>query len=93
MLEILILIFLVINVGKKAKRKGLDVIKWRVLTVVAWVLAEMLGLFIGIMLIGKDDLIKLMMIGIVSAFGGYLLIKYNLDKYPDIDDDINNIGR
>ncbi|HRD57292.1 MAG TPA: hypothetical protein PK504_04550 [Ferruginibacter sp.] len=93
MLEILILVFLVINVGNKARRKGLNVLRWRVLTVLAWIVAEMLGLFIGIMLVGKDDLVKLMMIGIVSAFGGYLLIKYNLDKHPDIDDDINNIGR
>ncbi|RYY65937.1 MAG: hypothetical protein EOO13_16490 [Chitinophagaceae bacterium] len=96
MLDIIILVFLVIQVGNKARRKGLNVLKWRVLLVVAWITAEFLGLLLGVMLLGYDqaNLPSLLLIGIVSAFGGYLLIKYNLDKYPDDPgNDVDNIGR
>jgi hypothetical protein len=34
-----------------------------------------------------------MLIGVASAFGGYLFIKYILEKKPDFyEDDINSIG-
>lgn len=95
MIEIIALIFLVTQIGKKAKLKGLNVLKWRMLTVAAWIGAEFLGLMLGVALLGFNEttLVKLMLIGIVSAFGGYLLVKYNLDKYPDIEDDIDQIGK
>lgn len=94
MLDIIILVFLVIHVGNKARRKGQPVIKWRALTIAAWLGAEFLGLLIGVAIlgIGKEAFYNLMMIALVSAFGGYLLVKYNLDKYPDIEDDIDRIG-
>ncbi|RYY46132.1 MAG: hypothetical protein EOO06_15140 [Chitinophagaceae bacterium] len=94
MLEIIILVFLVVHVGNKARRKGLNVMRWRVLMIAAWVAAEFLGLMLGVMILGYNtsNLLNLMVIGLVSAIGGFLLVKYNLDKYPDLDDDINNIG-
>ena len=34
-----------------------------------------------------------MSMGIISAFGGYLVIKFILDKKPDfVDEDVNGIG-
>ena len=87
-MDIIILVFLVIHVGRKAARKGQPVLKWRLLTVGAWLGAEFLGLLLGVMILGfnKEHLPNLMIIALVSAIGGYLLIKYNLDKYPDTTD-------
>lgn len=94
MIEIIALIYLVIHTGRKAKRKGQDVLKWRVLTVIAWLGAEFLGVMLGYFLLGfsQQTLPKLMLIGAMSAFGGYLLVKYNLDKHPDINEDIDKLG-
>lgn len=89
MLDLLILVFIVIHIGNKARRKGQNVFKWRLLTVVAWLAAEFFGLLIGVAILGfsKEVFFNLMIIGLVSAFGGYLLVRYNLDKYPDIEDE------
>ena len=95
MLEIILLIFLTKNIGVLAERKGLSPAKWKWITVGAWVVFELIGLFLGIIMFGQDNLVGLMLFGIVCAFGGYLAVKYNLDKRPDnmINDDIDSIGR
>jgi hypothetical protein len=95
MLEIILLIFLTKNIGVLAERKGLSPVKWKWITVGAWVVFELIGLFLGIIMFGQDNLVGLMLFGIVCAFGGYLAVKYNLDKRPDnlINDDIDSIGR
>ncbi|RYD74797.1 MAG: hypothetical protein EOP53_17605 [Sphingobacteriales bacterium] len=96
MLEIIALIFLTKNIGEKATRKGLPPGRWKLYTVLAWFGAEVLGFILGAMLFGNENLIGLMLFAMVCAVGGYLLIKYNIDKYPDnpdsLDDDINRIG-
>lgn len=88
MLDIIILVFLVIRVGNKAERKGQPVLRWRILTVAAWFAGELLGLLLGFALFGfsMQSLPTLMLIAIMGAFGGFLLVKYNLDKYPDLTD-------
>lgn len=94
MIEIIVLIILAINIGKVATRKGEKPVKWQVLTVIGWVVAELLGVMLGIMFFGKGNLIGLMLLGLISAVGGYLIVKAQLDKIPDhLEDDINNIGQ
>jgi len=94
MVEIIVLIILVIHVGKVATRKGEKAVKWQLLTVGAWVAAEIVGLMIGITFFGTGNIIGLMLLGLISAVGGYLIIKAKLDKIPDkIDNDIDQIGR
>jgi len=95
MLEIILLIFLTKNIGTLAERKGLRPVKWKWITVGAWVTFELAGLFIGLIMFGQDNLVGLMLFGIVCAFGGYLAVKYNLDKRPDnqMNEDIDSIGR
>ncbi len=93
MIEIIALIFLCIKNGKLALQKGLKPGKWKLYTVIAWIVTEMMGVILGLMLFGEENLIGIMMLGLVSAFGGYLFIKSLLDKQPDnIEDDINRIG-
>ncbi len=96
MLEIIALIFLCRRIGNKAIQKGLKPGQWKFLTVVTWIVFEMVGVFIAIILFGFDrsNLIGLMAFSVACAFGGYLIIQAILDKKPDqiLEDDINNIG-
>jgi len=93
MLEIIALIFLCKKNGNLAIQKGLKPATWKFYTVLAWLLTEMLGVISGILLFGQDNLIGIISLGFVSAFGGYLIIKSILEKKPDnFDEDINQIG-
>lgn len=93
MIEIIALIFLCMKNGKLAIQKGLKPNTWKWYTVLAWLVTEMVGVILGIALFGQDNLFGIMSLGLVSAFGGYLYIKFILEKKPDAyDEDINNIG-
>jgi hypothetical protein len=95
MLEIIALIFLCKKNGALAIKKGLKPGTWKFITVLAWILAEITGMIIGIIALGiaPDNILGLMGIGIASAFGGYLIVRAILEKKPDVlDDEINTIG-
>lgn len=93
MVEIIALIFICIKIGRLAIQKGLKPWPWRFYAILAWLVAEIVGVMLGLLLFGQDNLIGIMMLGLVSAFGGYLYIKYVLDQKPDsFDEDINRIG-
>ncbi len=93
MLEIIALIILCKKNGNLAIQKGLKSMTWKWYTVLAWLVAEIFGVVLGIALFGQDNLIGIMLLGLVSAFGGYLFIKSVLDKKPDsFEEDINRIG-
>ena len=107
MIEFFALIFLCKKNGALALSKGVSVLKWKLLTILGWFVAEVIGFIFGIMLFGKSylvnvksidsidksDLYGLMAIGLISAFGGYLLVKAALEKMPDsFEDDINKIN-
>ena len=93
MLEIIALIFLCKKNGRLAIQKGLKPGIWKFYTVLAWVITEIIGLGFGLAMFGQNNLIGLMALGLISAFGGYLIIKSILEKKPDaLDEDINTIG-
>ena len=93
MIEIIALIFLCKKNGALAIQKGLPAGKWKWYTVLGWLTAEITGLIFGIMLFGNGNIYGLMGIGLISAFGGYLIVKSILEKKPDsFDEDINKIG-
>jgi hypothetical protein len=93
MIEIVALIFLCTKNGRLAAQKGLKPGTWKLYTVLAWIATEMMGVMMGIIMFGQDNLFGIMSLGLVSAFGGYLFIKSVLDKKPDAyDEDINSIG-
>jgi len=107
MIEIIALFFLCKKNGQLAMQKGLAAGKWKLYTVLAWIAAEFVGLIFGITLFGKgnienltdinafekNNLFGLEAIALVSAFGGYLIVKSILEKKPDLfDDDIKKIG-
>ena len=94
MLEIIALIFLTRQIGTLAYRKGLKPGKWKLYLVLAWFVFEIFGFILGVILFGKDNLMGLMLLGLISAVGGYLLVRARLIKMPDgFDEDIDRIGQ
>lgn len=92
MLEIIALIFLCKKNGNLAIRKGLKPGLWKWYTILAWVVTEMFGVLLGFDLFGQENIIGIMLLGLVSAFGGYLFIKFVLEKKPDsMDEEIDSI--
>ena len=77
-----------------AERKGVSVGWWRFYAVMAWIGGEIFGVVISLALIGQQLFFNVLT-GIAFAFGGYLLVKYRLDKIPDKEDGdwVNNIGK
>lgn len=93
MLEIIALIFLTKEIGRIAHAKGLRPVTWKVYTVVGWIISEIIGIFAGAMIFGKDNLFSIILVGLTFAITSYFIIKAQLNKLPDhFDDDINSIG-
>jgi hypothetical protein len=87
MLEIILLIYLCKNIGNLAIQKGLPPARWKWYTIISWILFEMMGFTIGQMAFGLDmsNMIGLMLFALASAFGGYLIVRRNLEQKPDVD--------
>lgn len=95
MLEIIALIFLTKEIGKIATRKGLVPVRWKIYTIVAWLVSEIIGVIVGVLIFGPNNIVSVILIGITFAITSYFIIKAQLNKLPDqtFDDDINNFGR
>ncbi|MEO6894607.1 MAG: hypothetical protein ABI136_06185 [Ginsengibacter sp.] len=95
MLDLIILYFLTKEIGKIAAQKGLKPITWKIYTIVSWIASEIVGIVIGIMMFGVNNLVSIILVGFTFAITSYFLIKAQLNRLPDksFDDDINNIGR
>lgn len=92
MIEIVILVFLAIKIGKMAKKKGLKQSAWVIYTVLSWIAGEIIGVIAGFAIFDKTNIVSIMLMGLAGAIGGYFIIKNQLDKIPDdIDEDINRI--
>jgi hypothetical protein len=92
MLEIIALIFLSRKIGLLAIRKGLKPLAWKLYTIAAWIICEIIGIILAVSLFGQN-IFSIMSIGLAAAFGGYLIVRAILEKKPDIvDNDINSIG-
>jgi ABC-type maltose transport system permease subunit len=93
MIDIVILVFLAIKIGKMAKKKGLKQSAWVIYTVLSWIAGEIVGVIAGFAIFDKSNLVSIMLLGLAGAIGGYFIIKNQLDKIPDdIDEDINRIS-
>ncbi len=94
MLEIIALIFLTREIGRLAEKKGLKPITWKIYTIVGWLISETIGIFVGVMMFGINNIVSVVLIGLTFAITSYFIIKTQLNKLPDrnIDEDINNLG-
>ena len=95
MLEIIILYFLTKKIGVLAATKGLSPGRWKLNLVLAWIVAELLGAFVAVIIFGKDNLFSALLLAIACAASTYFMITNYLNKLPDAvdDEDVNNIGR
>lgn len=95
-MDLILLIFLCMQTGKLAEKKGLKASSWRWRLIGIWLLFEFVGLYIGALIFGltKENFFGVSLFALAFAFGGYLLVKANLEKRPDVVDnnDIDNIG-
>ena len=93
MLEIIALIFLTREIGKIAADKGLKPGTWKIYTVLAWIAGDFIGAIIGVLIFGTSNIFSIELVAIAGAVTGYVVLKANLKKKPDLlDDDINQIG-
>lgn len=84
MLEIVALYFLTVHNGRIAERKGLPPRTWKLNTIFAWLIGEMIGVLIGMRLFGIDNILSIMLIALPCAFAGFHLVKYTLEQKPDL---------
>ena len=98
MFDIIALFFLCRKMGRLAMQKGLKPGLWKFYTVLSWLAAETIGVIMAVAIYGqnvlaKDNLTGVMLLALGCAFGGYLYIKWILEKKPDaLDEEINSIG-
>ena len=96
MLEIIALYFLTKRIGELADRKGQPRGKWKLFTVLGWFGFEFGGMSLMALILGDtSNLLILVIFGLLSAFGGYLLVRKQLEDYPDVepmDELIDRIG-
>ncbi len=88
------LFFLTREIGRLAFRKGLKPVTWKIYNVLGWLGAELIGILIGAVIFGLDNLISVQLIAFAFAITSYFIIKAQLNKLDDqsFDDDINRIG-
>lgn len=83
MLEIIALIWLTGLNGKLAERKGKKAGLWKLYTVLAWIVGEILGAFLAVIIMHSDDYLSMFPLAIMGAIGGYLIIRAILSNMPD----------
>jgi hypothetical protein len=83
MIEIIVLLFLCFEINKITQKKQLPQRLWIIRFIVAWILSELLGLFIGLLVFGRDNLFSVSIIGVGFALTAFLMLKEYLQKQPD----------
>jgi hypothetical protein len=82
MLSIIILFFLTRSIGTLALQKEQKPWKWKLHVIFAWLTGELLGAFIVIHFFGLQ-MVLLMLFGTAMGYLGYLIVRQNLEKYPE----------
>ncbi len=92
MIDLILLFFLTREIGRLAFKKGLKPLTWKIYNVLGWLGAELIGIVIGVLIFGLNNLVSVQLIAFAFAITSYFIIKAQLNKFPDIDDDIDRIG-
>ena len=94
MLDLILLFFLTREIGRIAFKKGLKPLTWKIYNIVGWLGAELIGVLIGVLIFGLNNLISVQLVAFAFAITSYFIIKAQLNKLPDndIDNDISRIG-
>lgn len=87
MLDIILLYFLLRNIGSIADNKGLKPLRWKLITIGFWFLAELIGIIVGLMIFSIDNFISIMLLAFGFAFTSYYIVKSYLQKIKPLDKD------
>ena len=92
MLDLSVLFFLTREIGRLAYKKGLKPVTWKIYNVLGWLGAELIGIIIGVLIFGMDNLVSVQLVAFAFAITSYFIIKAQLNKREDnnFDDDINS---
>lgn len=93
MLEILLIIFLCRSMGTLAAQKGQPGGRWKLYTALGWILGEVGGIMISMMLV--ENLLINILVGYAVAGTIYFILRQSLKNKPDVEpvqDWINQIG-
>ena len=86
MLEILALVFLSRDIGNIAERKGLKRGWWRFYTVLAWIIGEIIGVVVALLIFQTEEVsVAIYLFAIAFAVGGYFVVKTIVSRKPDVD--------
>lgn len=83
MIEIILLFFITKEINRLAIQKGLKPFAWKVRVIVFWIIFEITGITAGLLLFGKNNIIALAFLGLICAFGAFLLLREILLQKPD----------
>lgn len=99
MFDIIILYFLLKRIGRLAASKGIKPLPWKIYTVMAWFVAENIGIAIAMGWLGIKQISTLkeafdivsqhpgiIYFGLFCGFGGFLFVKYLLERKKNIND-------
>ena len=81
MIDLIILYLLARVVRRQALRKGQPVSRWQWRLVLLWLGLEFFGLAVGLLI--NRNLVLAGLLGFGLAFGGYLIVRHQLDSLPD----------
>jgi hypothetical protein len=84
-MDIIILIFLIRNLVKIAKRKGESAFKWGIRGVLVWIGGVITGISVVFILIGQNFLYSVI-IGYGTAYLFFLILKSSLNSMPDVNE-------
>jgi hypothetical protein len=83
MIEIILLFFLSKKNGALAQQKGKSATRWIINTIIAWIVAEVIGMMVALIFFSKDNLISIMLTAILFGVAGYHAVRSHLQKMPD----------
>jgi hypothetical protein len=96
MLDIIVLYFLLKKIGMLAKEKGVSSVKWKIFAVLSWFVFEGIGVDFALAWAGLGEIKNvtqfssiiltnpgIMLFAYFCAFGGYLLVRYILERKPN----------
>ena len=104
MIEIILIVYFSMQIGRMATLKGEPKWKWGLRMAGAWMALELLGLYLFVNIFSITDPTQLtspigtlmLIFGPICGFGGYLLVRRALERLPnkpDLNDKINQIGK
>jgi hypothetical protein len=96
MLDIIVLYFLLKKIGLLAKEKGVSSVKWKIFAALSWFVFEGIGVDFALAWAGLGEIKNVaqfssiiinnpgvMLFAYFCAFGGYLLVRYILERKPN----------